>query len=339
METYTLIVVGDERAPMRRFQVPRARIRHAVIAAGAAFLLLVGVGVHYGFTLRENAELAGYRVEANSQREQIQTFEKTLSELQGEITRVREFERKVRIIANLPGAAATGGLHVTERAEPTHPGEVDELMPPAGVPVPARAASDEPSEPLSLNESGAAPSEGATPDSFALSGVEKLERMGSKAFDLDAGAKERSSALSELLDALEVKHTRLTSMPSVWPAKGWLTSRFGKRISPFTGRAQKHSGIDIAAEVGTPVVAPGDGRVSFVGRKGPLGQSVVLDHGFGVRTVYGHNSAIHVKIGDEVVRGQLIASVGSTGRSTGPHLHYTVEVKGETRDPLDYIFD
>ena len=106
-----------------------------------------------------------------------------------------------------------------------------------------------------------------------------------------------------------------------------------------TNRVSISVRIDIAAETGTPVIAPARGLVSFVGHKGPLGQSVVINHGYGVRTVYGHNSEIHVKIGDEVVRGTLLASVGSTGRSTGPHLHYSVEVRGVARDPLDYVFD
>jgi murein DD-endopeptidase MepM/ murein hydrolase activator NlpD len=118
-----------------------------------------------------------------------------------------------------------------------------------------------------------------------------------------------------------------------------MTSRFGNRISPFTGARQFHSGIDIAGRRGTDVVAPARGRVVAAGNRGPLGRSVTLDHGYGVRTVYGHNDELHVKRGQEVERGQVIASLGSTGRSTGPHLHYTVEVKGKAVNPLDYIFD
>ena len=149
----------------------------------------------------------------------------------------------------------------------------------------------------------------------------------------------RSESLDELVGQLEEKRNQLASMPSVWPTRGWLTSRYGARVSPFTGRKHMHSGIDIAAQAGKPIVAPARARVVFTGRKGPLGNSVVLDHGFGVRTYYGHTSKIHVKTGEQVERGQLIADVGSTGRSTGPHLHYTVEVNGKSRDPLDYILD
>jgi murein DD-endopeptidase MepM/ murein hydrolase activator NlpD len=337
MESYTLIVVGDERAPMRRFQVPRTRVRRAIWSAVALVAALLITGAHYAYTLKENRALANFRVEATAQRVEIDGFLVTLAQLEQELAAVRELERKVRIIANLPGAAASGGVEVTERAIPTHgrPADDETLLRPAGVPsLPPAADAAPPQQPLSQTQTQDARSD--RPD---LSGVERLKHMDANALELDSGASEQTLTLTDLLRQLEKKHNRLVSMPSVWPTRGWLTSRFGKRISPFTGRAHKHSGIDIAAETGTPVVAPGHARVSFVGRRGPLGQSVVLDHGFGVRTVYGHNSAIHVKIGDEVDRGQLLASVGSTGRSTGPHLHYTVEVNGKAHDPLDYIFD
>ena len=87
------------------------------------------------------------------------------------------------------------------------------------------------------------------------------------------------------------------------------------------------------------MVATADGRVVFAGRKGPMGNSVTIDHGWGIRTHYGHNSELDVKVGDRVTRGMRIASLGNTGRSTGPHLHYSVEVNGKTVNPLDYILD
>ena len=138
---------------------------------------------------------------------------------------------------------------------------------------------------------------------------------------------------------LEDKHERLASSPAIWPTQGWLTSRFGTRISPFTGKRHFHSGIDIAGASGTDVIATARGKVKFVGNKGPLGKTVILDHGHGVRTHYGHGQENLVKRGEEVERGQVIAKLGNTGRSTGPHVHYTVEVKGKAVNPLDYIFD
>ena len=116
-----------------------------------------------------------------------------------------------------------------------------------------------------------------------------------------------------------------------------MTSRYGYRISPFTGKRKFHAGLDIAADIGTPVGAPARGKVVMVGRKGPLGKTVVLDHGYGFRTTFGHNSRVHVKLGQEVERGETIAEVGNTGRSTGPHLHYAVKVNEKSVNPADYI--
>jgi len=123
------------------------------------------------------------------------------------------------------------------------------------------------------------------------------------------------------------------------PARGWLTSRFGNRISPFTGARQFHGGIDIAGQRGTEVIAPARGRVSYVGKKGALGRTLTIDHGYGVRTMYGHVDEIFAERNQQVERGDVVAALGNTGRSTGPHLHYVVEVNGKAVDPLDYIFD
>ena len=100
-----------------------------------------------------------------------------------------------------------------------------------------------------------------------------------------------------------------------------------------------HEGLDIAANPGTPVVAPADGMVTYAGYDAGYGKLIVIDHGYGVETRYGHNSEIQVAVGQKVRHGQRIAAVGSTGRSTGPHLHYEVRVNGQPIDPLNYILE
>jgi murein DD-endopeptidase MepM/ murein hydrolase activator NlpD len=166
--------------------------------------------------------------------------------------------------------------------------------------------------------------------------IAALQR-GAKQLGEVAASQERS--LSEVVGQLESKRAHLAATPAIWPTKGWLTSRFGTRISPFTNQKQFHAGIDIAGERGTDVVAPAQGKVVFSGSRGPLGKCIIIDHGYGIRTEYGHSDGFYVKVGDIVQRGQRIAALGNTGRSTGPHLHYVVEVKGKAVNPLDYIFD
>lgn len=128
------------------------------------------------------------------------------------------------------------------------------------------------------------------------------------------------------------------SVPSIWPVRGWVTSDFGIRRAPRIG-TRFHEGIDIAAPTGTPVYASGDGVVTFAGYKHGLGKTVVIDHGFGVTTIYGHNSRLYVQEGQRIKRGMNIANVGCTGRSTGPHLHYQVEVDSVPVDPMRYIIE
>jgi len=125
----------------------------------------------------------------------------------------------------------------------------------------------------------------------------------------------------------------ISSIPSEWPTKGWVSSRFGRRRSPWTGKKEFHAGIDIASRRGTPVYAPGNGLVKYVSSSSGMGKSIVLNHGQGITTLYGHLSKIHVKKGERVQKNQKIADVGNTGKSTNSHLHYEVRINGIPIDP------
>ncbi|NLV24249.1 MAG: M23 family metallopeptidase [Deltaproteobacteria bacterium] len=125
--------------------------------------------------------------------------------------------------------------------------------------------------------------------------------------------------------------------PSGWPVRGRVSSHFGVRKSPFSGRQIFHEGIDIAAPAGTPVFASAKGTVSTASYAAGYGNLIVIDHGNGYQTAYGHNSKIFVKVGQQVKKGQKIAAVGSTGRSTGPHLHYEVRLHGKPVNPRKFL--
>jgi len=143
----------------------------------------------------------------------------------------------------------------------------------------------------------------------------------------------------QLLKVLEEKKSFLASTPTIAPVKGHITSSFGYRMSPFTNKKEFHEGYDIAAPMGTKIVAPADGVISFIGRKGFLGNAVMIDHGYGIITQYGHTSKSLKKVGAKVKRGEAIAKVGNTGRSTGPHVHYEVILNGIKVNPQKYILD
>lgn len=146
-----------------------------------------------------------------------------------------------------------------------------------------------------------------------------------------------SQSLAEIEAAMNAQQERLQYTPSIWPVRGWVTSGFGRRRDPFTGIRVMHNGIDIVAPAGTPVVASADGRVKFAGWRPGWGRVVEIDHGWGICTFYGHCRTTLVKVGSRVKRGDTIATVGSSGRSTGTHLHYGLTVNGNWTDPANYI--
>ncbi|MEO0073550.1 MAG: M23 family metallopeptidase [candidate division WOR-3 bacterium] len=144
-------------------------------------------------------------------------------------------------------------------------------------------------------------------------------------------------SLAEIDAALTTRQERLSRTPSIWPVRGHIISGFGYRSDPFTGRREMHYGLDIAAPAGTPIVAPADGRVVSSGWQAGMGRCIEIDHGFGIRTIFGHCRSLNVTTGATVRRGQIIATVGSSGRATGTHLHYGVQVNGTWVNPGNYI--
>lgn len=149
----------------------------------------------------------------------------------------------------------------------------------------------------------------------------------------------RTESLEEVTTYLNQQKDRLAATPSIWPTQGYVSSGFGPRISPFTGRQQQHTGIDVAAARGTPILAAADGVVTFSGRLAGYGEAIVITHGFGFKTFYGHNQKNKVRKGQRVKRGDEIATVGNSGYSTGSHVHYEVIVKGTPVNPLKYVID
>ncbi|MDO9081209.1 MAG: M23 family metallopeptidase, partial [Desulfuromonadales bacterium] len=147
----------------------------------------------------------------------------------------------------------------------------------------------------------------------------------------------RRESQEEVRGFLTEQSSLLSSKPSGWPSRGWLTSNFGIRNSPFSGQRTMHEGIDIAARVGTPVYATAAGIVSRANVENGYGKLVVIDHGYGYKTYYGHNSKLMVKVGQRVKRGDLIASSGNTGTSTGPHVHYEVRLNNVPLNPRKFM--
>ncbi|MBI4042340.1 MAG: peptidoglycan DD-metalloendopeptidase family protein, partial [Deltaproteobacteria bacterium] len=228
------------------------------------------------------------------------------------LQRVQQFAEKLRVMTDFPSDAPSaqskmsmGGPSETEMAEEIT-AEGEEI---------ASIDGEETGDSGSLEDLKA--------------NFEKLQRK----------LEQEERSLEELHSFLKERQTLLSSTPSIWPTRGWVASGYGYRVSPFTGMQQLHQGIDIATHRGTNIIAPADGVVTFAGMKKGYGNVLVIDHGYGIKTKYGHNSEVYVKSGDAIKRGTLIARVGTTGRTTGPHLHYEVWVNGIPADPMDFILN
>ena len=178
------------------------------------------------------------------------------------------------------------------------------------------------------------------PTGDPLGGEGPLDNLASLQQQIDDLRREvdlRRVSQEEVQGYLNDQRSLLGARPTGWPSKGWLTSTFGVRRDPFDGKRRMHEGVDIATRTGTPVLATAAGIVRQVGSQPGYGKLVVIDHGYGYSTAYGHNSRILVKAGQRVKRGDLIAAAGSTGRSTGPHVHYEVRINGVPVNPKKYL--
>jgi murein DD-endopeptidase MepM/ murein hydrolase activator NlpD len=165
-----------------------------------------------------------------------------------------------------------------------------------------------------------------------------LDRMGEDIDKMTRQARLQRESYQEIIDRLSTDRELLDATPSIRPVtSGYVSSRFGRRIDPFTGRTSWHYGVDYAARLGTPIFATADGVVTFCGKWYEFGWTVEVSHGHGIVTRYAHCSRILVERGQHVKRGQVIARVGSSGRSTATHLHYEVIANGIKQNPLAFV--
>jgi murein DD-endopeptidase MepM/ murein hydrolase activator NlpD len=299
-KSYTLIVVSDHNSPVKRYHIQKSFL----LGVGGFFLLLVGLAMgaslHYFRVAQDAAENRILRDENLTLRGQLKSVRERIEHIGSTLDRVERFDQKLRAITLLSDPQRNLAMG------PTEPG--------TGGPT-----TDTQFTQLTTTE---------TPG--ALMG--RLDR-------LSAEATRQEQSLQELQAYFQDQKSLLASTPSIWPARGWVTSDFGSRLDPYTAERVMHAGLDIAAPHGKEIFAPSDGTVVFAGLEGGYGNVIVIDHGYGIKTRYGHLAKMLVKAGDKVKRGALIAAVGNTGRSTGPHLHYEVRVNGIPQNPRKFILE
>ncbi len=298
-QVFTVIVVSDHSQAVRKFRLPRKWLKNAAYVGAGVGLVGLLTVGHYFALLGASSENSVLKEENAQLRSQILLVQEKVAHISATLDRVERFDAKLRTA-------------VTQLQDP----ERNLAIGPVGNP------ESEPSIP------GPAP---------AAEG--NLSALPGKLTSLESEASRQEQSLRELQEYFDDQRSLLASTPSIWPTRGWVTSDFGTRIDPYTAERKMHQGLDIASPHGQPVFTPSDGTVVFVGTEGGYGKVLVVDHGYGVKTRYGHLSEIFVHTGDRVRRGDKVASVGNTGRSTGPHLHYEVRVNGIPENPRKFILE
>jgi len=306
----TLMIMPEtSEGEVRRLRFERKWLGVAGAALGL-LLLMTAAGVLFGWSsVHRTEQHEAIAAENRALRDQILAFDARLGRAHDTIQRLEDYEQKLRALTMVSDPArnlAMGPVGPTERVAPRDTVQAAQL----------RKAL------------------------LSASAVEEtIELMSARVENLEVRGERVEDDIASLSVLLEGQKTRLSSTPSRRPSPGYVSSTYGMRVDPFTGLPQLHAGIDFAANIGAPVTATADGTVVVAGPFGAFGNTVQIDHGHGLTTVFAHMSRVDVRVGDEVRRGDRVGAVGNTGRSTGPHLHYEVRLNGIPQDPSRFILD
>ena len=311
----SFVILSNSGAPVKQVCTSKTSIRLFGIFL-FALMICFGYVIYDYYNLKRTSSVIQQREfeisnrldihldEIQNQRKQIQGFANEITGLKNKLVAINGFEKRIRVIANLGKADESKNIFGIGGSIPE---DLDAQLP--------------------LTEKH---------NSLMRDMHDQIEQ-------LELASTNQQLGLEVLLNSLEDQQNLLASTPAIRPIsrqkKSWRTSRFGYRVSPFTQRREFHKALDISTSKGTPILATADGVVTFSGKKGLLGNAVIINHGHGIVTRYGHCSKLLKKRGDKVKRWETIALVGNTGRSTGPHVHYEVHLNGIPVNPEKYILN
>jgi len=300
-DKWTFLVIRDEDSPVKQYTFSGRALRALAVVGSLFAVTVLGFAFSSGFEGLARLEARHLRARNSALQEELARFDNRIQSLESVLDRVAASDASFRSIA---------GLDV-----------IDPEVLQAGVGGPGLGSP----QASALWQVDSETAQAAFATSYDLSALERRARL-------------LSESLEEATDSVLAHRDLLESMPSILPTAGWLSSRFSQaRMHPIHNRPLPHEGVDIAAPKDTPIFAAAKGRVIRAGWVVGYGLTVEIDHGFGFTTLYGHASRLIVQLGQEVVRGEMIARVGSTGLSTSSHLHYEVKVNGVAEDPAGFI--
>ncbi len=307
LNNITFCLLSHNGAQLKQVTVSRRALATICFFSSICLILLTVVVINY-FRLKGSVsstrllgkKIASQQEEIALQQNQILKFAEEINVFKSKLVDLNSFEQKIRIIANI---------------EKDH----DKVN--------------------IFGIGGSVPEDLELQGAVAVGQKSLLREMHLQVDDLSLASEKQKDGFETLLKYLKEQKNLLASTPAVSPVKGWVTSGFGYRTSPFTGRRELHRGLDISASRGTPIIATADGVISYAGQKRLMGNMITIDHGHGMITRYGHMFKTLKESGEKIKRGEIIGLVGSTGRTTGPHVHYEVRISGIPVDPEKYILD
>ena len=268
---FNILIFGQKTSRTRHLRIHKKTFKIGLYLLAFGLLSTIFFFCDYIQVRKKTFEVNHLRLETQEQRSKIHFFSSKIEDLEGQLSKLKDFDKKIRIIANLEkGQEATSFMGMGGPS----PSDVREKL---------KGEKDE-------------------------KGL--VQQMRTDIERLKSEAASREESLSELERLLQTKKDVLVSTPSLWPVQGWVTSGFGFRANPFTGLNQMHEGMDISNRIGTLVVAPADGIISDIGSDWAHGKILVISHGFGMMTRYSHLNKVLVRVGQKVKRGDKIAEVG-----------------------------
>jgi murein DD-endopeptidase MepM/ murein hydrolase activator NlpD len=299
---YSVIIVSDATSTNKEFTVSSTLVRNAVLGFTLLVIFFGFIIFHYLTMTLDEQKMKRLEIETQQKRQKISELSSTLEILNQRLKNMEIYKERIMVATGL-------------------------------------------TSPLALREVGSGGPDTSldrSPDlaaSQAAPGSLPLKNLPPQTADIRVQAQKIEDSLKTVEKYVNQQKLQLAATPAIWPTRGYISAVFGNRIHPFTGRWEFHNAIDIATQLGNKVIAPADGVVLIAETREYYGKMIIIDHGFGYVTRYGHLSGFNVREGQHVKRYDVIGYVGTTGRSNGPHLHYEVRYYEKPMNPMNFILD
>jgi murein DD-endopeptidase MepM/ murein hydrolase activator NlpD len=299
---YSVIIVSDATSTNKEFSVSSKSVKQAVMAFSFLVVFFGFILFHYLSMTLDKQKMKRLEFESKEKRQKISEMSSTIDVLNKRLKNMEVYKERIMVATGL-----TSPLALREVG--------------SGGPDTSMAGGD-----FSATPAGA-------PNSLLQ------KNPVTQTADIRAQAMKIEDSLKSVEKYVNQQNLQLAATPAIWPTRGFISGVFGNRVHPFTGRYEFHNAVDIATQLGNKVIAPADGVVLVAETRDYYGKMIIIDHGFGYVTRYGHLSGYNVREGQRVKRYDVIGYVGTTGRSNGPHLHYELRYYDKPMNPMDFILD